>query len=196
MEPAEYAVNAEGETVTPDRLDPPVVDALGGNEQPHYLLRGESFEEVSADSRETNRLFPRVNDAVSTVATDQRVLVVVPQSATTETCTVDYEEITDVTVENGQFPELHIETSSGAAVVNFSESESPDSLVAYIDEQRTDGETETPEERESDTSSPVETSGDSAGPLEQIERLAALREQGIVTEEEFEQKKQQLLEQV
>lgn len=198
-DPTEIAANADGSTVSADRLDRPVVSALDDGEQPHHLLRGESLEETAADSASAGRLFPRVNDTVSVAATGRRVLIVVPQSATTETRTVAYDEITDVGVDTERFPELHIETPSQSVVINISGNESPDPLVSYIDEQRTDDTVPVQDEPESDDGS-VDVAGtpsdSEADPLEQIERLASLNEQGIITEEEFRQKKQQLLDQL
>lgn len=94
---------ARGDTVTADRLTDAVLASLD-DEQPHHLLRALSVD-VEADDED--RIYPSTDASAWVVATDDRLLFVVPQSLSSVVETVQYDEITatnaSTTVDSGVF---------------------------------------------------------------------------------------------
>lgn len=128
----ELVENADGETVTADRLNSDIMRELGDDEQPHHLLSGESL--VREDNSGTpDRLFPKMGETVSLVATDQRILLVVPTVSGTETVNLQYTALSSVDVETGEFPTLHLEIGGNKVTANLTENEDPVPVAEFIE---------------------------------------------------------------
>lgn len=205
-DPREIAQDAAGESVTVDRLTEPVVDALGADEQPQHILEGDSVDYRPEGDDETERLFSRVDTVVSFVTTSERILVVVPRAVTDEVYTIEYDEVSECSVETGQFPAVQLDTETRSFSMNLSAKESPEPVATHIRRQQTTDEIDLSPPEPTETAGgdpPADTTkadlddGDSAtDPLDRIERLAELHDQGVLTDEEFESKKQQLLDEL
>lgn len=128
----ELVENADGKTVTAERLDSDIMRELGDDEQPHHLLSGESL--VREDSSGTpDRLFPKMDETVSIVATDQRILLVVPTVSGTETVNLQYSTLNSVEIETGEFPTLHLEIGGNKVIANLTENEDPEPVAEFIE---------------------------------------------------------------
>lgn len=209
MDLTELAAGADGESVTEDRLTDPVLDALVDGEQPHHLLTAQSLDR-SRDG-DTERLYPSVNASVSVVATERRVLFVVPKTVANETASVEYDSIDSVAVENGELAEFRIECDSLSVVAHLSSGQAPSPAASFVRTRLTaateaerpsassqstldaSDEAESGRETESDTVPTSDPDAETANPLDRIEQLAELKADGILSEEEFETRKQQLL---
>lgn len=200
-DPREIAQDAPSESVTVDRLTEPIIDALGADEQPQHILRADSVDYTPAGD-ETERLFSRVDTVASLVVTTEQILVVVPRAVTDELYEIEYDEVTECSVETGQFPAVHLDTDTQSFSMNLSARERPEPVARYIRRQQTADEAELSPPGSTDiagedppegTAETDANGGDDTDPLDRIERLAELHDQGVLTDEEFESKKQQLL---
>lgn len=127
----EIVANATGETVTADRLNKEILGVLEEGEQPHHVLSGKSL--VREDSSGSpDRLFPKMNETVSLVVTDRRILLVVPTVSGTETVKLEYSALNSVDVETGQFPTLHLDIGGNRVTANLAENEDPEPVATFI----------------------------------------------------------------
>lgn len=131
MNPEEIVANAAGDTVTSERLDQRVVRTLEDDEQPHHLLTAESLVHEDG-SGSPDRLFPMMGESVSIVATNRRMLLVVPTAGGTETVKLPYHTIDSVDVETDDFPEIYLETSGKTVTGNLTGDENPEPVVGFI----------------------------------------------------------------
>lgn len=212
MDRDQLAAAAQGETVTPERLAEEVVGALEDGEQPHALVTGSSVDVLAGDDRD--RLYASVDDSVFAVATDRAVRVIVPQVMGAEVETVEYDRLEDVEAESGTPKSLVIRSPGRTLDVNVADRERPSELVSFVRDW-TRGGTAGEGPGAAGTDSPTEAAdggtdgavaGDSgaAGPagggtpgddtLDTLERLGELHQKGVLSDEEFRRKKEELLE--
>lgn len=204
--------------LTGDDAAPALIDLLGPDEQPHYVLRGAVIDIVDgeragaagddvsdrAPSAETGRrggtlgvsrkIPDRGFDAL-TVVTDRRVIAVVPRSGDDEGGYLDvtHERAEEVCLERMKGNRrLVVEAPSGElrADVSGSPSATCEAAAGYARDRVGSVQDRSSAGRE-------ETSGaEPADPLSAIERLADLRDRGAITETEFREKKRELLDRV
>lgn len=207
-DPETLAAEAAGDSVTPERLAPPVLEALADGEQPHAVLRGQSLDRADPAADDPDRLFPTVDAAVSVVATDRRVLFVVPKAVTNETFAVPHDEVGTVAAETGQFKEFRVDAGETEVTVNLAAEEDPEAMATFVEQwagaddpgatpaasarDAASGSDRSAGAEESDTGTTADAADDT-DPLDRIERLAELRDQEIITDAEFEERKADLL---
>lgn len=190
--PDKWKCDPQGEYVTNARIEKSE-DILDKGEKPHYITRGSTVDVEGSSagsslfgddrSRKTG-----TRGYVRAVFTDRRVAIKVPQWLGSDERSVPYDSITSVDLDTGlvnkrislQTPgqTYHIEAQEPGKeqvreVVKFvrnkiSEANKPDTVVA---------------ESEPD-------------PLDQIEKLSDLHERGVISDEEFEKKRESLLDKV
>lgn len=183
---------AESETVTPDRLVGNekfffnVLPFLEDGEQPHYLFPlTKGFTAQSAlvvESGASQEELLDNTDGGSCLVTDRYVRV---HSSKGE-WTIPYESITSVDFVG--HPALHIQTQGRTYYIRiagtlFDEEQNLSDAASYIRKsQRKAWKTES-------------KSGERS-PVDKLERLGELRDKGVVTEEEFQEKKSDLLDEI
>lgn len=221
MDPDDIEADATGDSVTAARLEETAVSALD-DEQPHHLLLGQSLDVSGGEN--TERMFPSVDGLVSLLATDRRLLFVVPKAVGTRTEAVAYDGIERLSVAADPYPELAVETDQRTLTLNAEDDEPVEAVRQYVENQRPSPDVGT-SGRESDDrsagrtasggpSEPVadgpqdgaaagdtpETEGDTQpaddDPLDKLERLADLHDRGAITDEEFEARKADLLDRI
>lgn len=193
--PSRLAETATGSSVTADTLR----EAVGGDllhqslaeaEQPEYIIRGSvcDIDDLSAPESGARRKRKVAGPGFDllTVVTDRRVLVVVPRPDGADRISLPLEEVSAVRTESapGGNSRLQLESDGTGYYVDSSDSplEEVEAAQSFIADQSSRGH---------GASGP-----DSTTPLGKLERLAALHERGALSDEEFEAKKQDLLDRV
>jgi hypothetical protein len=250
MDRAALAEGAIGGTVTPERLSELVLTQLRESEQPHHLLMGTSLDVERGG--ESERAYSAVDERATAVASDRRLVVVVPQSVGTRVETVSRARVESVEASASGPTELRVTTPDGYLQFNAVQSEDPTGMAEFLRGWATDGTAERAsvtdgagthrsyrgDDGGATDASPVTRggsttagggrdtesvdwgvnepdAGDPGGPpegrperaadgersdrggddaLATLERLAALHEEGVLDDEEFERKKRDLLE--
>jgi hypothetical protein len=130
---------------------------------------------------------------LTTVVTDRRVLFKHGKMIGSKQTSIDYKDISSVEVSFGVVQKrLNIETDSkvfGIGVGQLDKDEVQD-MAKFVREKAR--ETSLPEIERSNEKSPT----DEEDALDKLERLGELHDNGVITEEEFQEKKQSLLDQI
>ncbi|MDB9250059.1 PH domain-containing protein [Halorubrum ezzemoulense] len=132
---------------------------------------------------------------ILTAATEQRVIFKTGKIVGSSQTSIDYKNISSVEVSFGMLAKrINLETDSqvfGIGVGQLGKDEVQD-MAQFIREKMR-------ESNGSDDSTTEQTVGSSENeedPLDKLERLGELRDDGVITEEEFQEKKQSLLDQI
>lgn len=124
---------------------------------------------------------------VRTAATNKRVLVKVPQALGSDERSIPYRNITSVDLDLGMvYKRLSLQTPGQTYHIDIGGLSKDDcrEMARFVREKTSDAQ---------------ETGNDSSegnDPVEQLERLRDLKEDGVLTEEEFEEKKNDLLDKI
>ncbi|MFA1612162.1 SHOCT domain-containing protein [Halobellus rubicundus] len=187
--------SAQGESVTRDAflivLDGFVapINLLDDEEQPHYFLNGSTVD-VEGQGAGSESIVGWDRDrrigGAYTILTSQRILVIANHARGYDEHTIPYDIVTAVNLNRGMVGiRLSIQTKSATyhcsatKTKNKYGSEEVESAVDYLRKKRQ----QTTEE-------------DSDDALDQITRLKSLYDDGAITEEEFQEKKQSLLDDI
>lgn len=186
----EIVRNAKSDTVTVDRLVGEeqyfhnVIPFFEEGEQPHFvfpLTQGLLADSplVVESGAEREELLSKT-DGGSVVITDRYVRV---QSSKGE-WTIPYNSISSVDFVG--HPALHIQTAGRTYYIKiagtfFDEDENLSEAASYIREQQRQSKQESTSESD---------------PLEKLEKLGELRDKGVLSDAEFEEKKQELMDQI
>ncbi|WP_323676901.1 PH domain-containing protein [Halorubellus sp. PRR65] len=198
---AALSESAEGETVNEEVLRATgssgrcLLDYLDEHEQPHHILQGQTIDvEGGGDSssllgNDRSRKFSFGVNRCFTVVTNQRVFLVVQQGNGSDERHIPYDSITGIDLDigaGGATSRLSIQTHGRTyhASGTLSNEQECRNAVEYIRHQR----------REVNTKG-VE-SGAKEEPLEQLQSLKELRDEGVLSEDEFAEKKAELLERI
>jgi hypothetical protein len=191
---------ALGDSVTAEALrrqvnEQPLHQFLEESEQPHFLLRGSILDIVDrsvpeSDSGRRSRKVASSGTSLSTVVTDRRLLILIPRTAEPERLVVPLGQVRTAECENAPAGNhrLSVEGSDTAYRIDTSRTASDETDLAseYLAEADSHpGSTDTGAGGAMDG---VDRS------LDALERLADLYDRGIVTEEEFEELKAEILE--
>jgi hypothetical protein len=185
------ASDASGASVTDERLRTPVGSRqlsafLEAAEQPHHVLRGrllDMFErsQGSAIEESQTRKIPSKGGDLFTLVTDRRILFLIERDDEPDRVSIPLEEVSGIDYETalGTNTRLRIRTDAKEYLVDTSASGEEHTRAAseFVTAQETE-------------SGPAVESG---GVVETIEKLADLNERGALTDEEFEEKKAELL---
>ena len=198
---------SDGESVTEGNLrkgidvmnDKSILDMLDEGERPHHILYGREIDvESGGDSsslfgnnRSRNTGLTSVDPTdFSTVITDKRIFTVVPEMTGNDVKNIPYDSITGVDLDTGLVRKrLTLQTHGRTYHISATHSDRDECYAAmkYIRQQRDKANSQSEHEK----SSAVQDD-----PLDRLGKLQDLREKGVLTEEEFEEKKRDLLDQV
>jgi hypothetical protein len=130
MDASSLAADADGASVTADRLTDPIVGELREGEQPHHLVHGKSCDvDVGAD---VERVYAAVDADATALATDRRVLFVVPQVGGTRTTSIPYGDIQSVSVTDDSPHEFRVRSDGTEYCFNVSSGEDPGPIGAFV----------------------------------------------------------------
>ncbi len=165
----------------------PVDDKLSPGEQVHYLFTGGSGLEIDGEKDD------RVGSS-RTAITDQRILIKVKKSLVgTEYHSIRYSDITGVSLSEGAIiVAMLVDTTSKQYKVWFTQASGGSSEVGYeaIEFVR--------RKADQDVQNVNMASGNEKAkdPFSKLEKLKSLNENDIISEEEFNAKKQELLDEI
>lgn len=188
LENADLDCTPQNEFVSKKSVEP-IDEYLDPGEQIHYIFTGQKGLEV--DGKITQK-----NGATRTAITDRRILIKAKTGMVgTEYQSIRYEKITGVNLKRGMLmTSLIINSSSTRYKVRLAEASGSEAEAAVGKEavqfirQQID---------ESQTTSGTKTdTGDSEDPLKKLEELGELRDKGIISEGEFEDKKEELMDRI
>lgn len=180
LENADLGCEPQGPSVTKSAVEE-IDEHLSPGEKVHYLSTGTRFS-INGEDKQTMKL--------RLVLTDRQILLKRKQKMIgNEQQTFNYEDISSVNLRKGMvFKKIAIETQSATYGIGVTNSHDSDEVQAMVEFIRTK------------SRSPRETQGGSASgetdPLERIDQLKQLKEKGAISDEEFEQKKDDLLDQI
>jgi hypothetical protein len=188
----EWQCEPQGDYVTQPRIDK-VKDILDGGENIHYLGRGGTIdvEGSSAGSSlfgDDRSRKSGTTGYVRTVVTDDRITVKIPQLTGNDERTVPYRNITSVDLDTGLLNKrLSLQTPGQTYHIQVTEPGKDEvrEMVSFIREKM--------EEASQPDTTVVESEPD---PVDQIDKLRELNEKGALSDEEFEEKKQELLDKI
>lgn len=126
------------------------------------------------------------------VITDKRVAVKIPQVLGDDERSIPYDSITSVDLDTGLVNKrLTLQTAGQTYHIQATEpgKEELREAIRFIREKRKEANQNEVVVQQSDDSSEPD-------PLEQIEKLKGLKESGAISEDEFEEKKQELLDKI
>jgi hypothetical protein len=193
-DPDGLAAAATGDSVTVEALTTDVGNRelrehLADGEQPHFLLRGSILDIVDRTVPESeegrrSRKVASSGGVLVTAVTDERTLVLIPRSDSVERLAIDSGTIESAESESapGGNERLVVQTADDAYHIDTSRS--PDGETAAASKFLRDARSTSGNDAAADT------------PLDTLERLAALHERGALTDEEFAQKKDELLDRI
>lgn len=183
---------ARGESIRPNNLfntldgETVPIDLLDEGEQPHYFLKGSSID-VEGDGAGGESITGWDRDrrlgGAFTVLTEQRVLVIANHLRGYDEHTIPYDSITAVNLNSGLMSTRLTLQTRGATYhlsVTSSDDDEVQDAVEWLRGKRRHGED-------------PDSTGDS---LDRLEKLKSLYDDGALTEEEFEEKKAELLDDI
>lgn len=184
--------NSTPEYVTPARVRK-IADILDDGEPVHHLTRGSTVD-VEGSSAGTS-LFgddrsrkTGTSGYVRAAITDKRVVIKIPQVLGSDERSVPYRNITSVDLDTGFVTKrLSLQTPGQTYHIEAHEpdKQSVREAVSFIRDQTAKAQTQ-------GNNGPA----NDPDPTEQLQNLKELYDEGVVTEEEFESKKQDLLDQI
>lgn len=174
--------SVKGESLNQKRIDL-MADYLEEAEEPFFILKGKSLKIKSGDDEEQ-----KSGKRTLTALTDERVICVVFQRLSgNDTRSVEYESIDGVDVEKGMVVK-RMNIKSGSYIYRPQVLEDDDEINAamkFIREKKKEARAATGSE-----------TANTRSPTEKLKEVKELYDSGVLTEEEFTQKKQELIEQI
>lgn len=192
---------AEGPGVTQRRLridGGVVLDALDEGEQPHCIIKGagyrgievETGDEIQRSGTKGAGVLDTLNNKVTvpnlTIPTDQRLLAIHSLRSGVDEYSIPYDSIDSVSIDRGVMKRRIQVTTAGRTYyfeVAGNEHEKAKDVVDFIRRKR----------QESVSGGKPTQKED---PMDKLERLSQLHEKGALTDEEFEEKKTKLLDEI
>ncbi|WP_153952829.1 PH domain-containing protein [Halosegnis longus] len=179
---AEQIANATGDIRAEDLAA--IEEYLDPDEQVHYILRGASIsiEGGNSDDRKGS-----LTGTVRSAVTDRRVLTVVPQKLMgDDTKSLAYEDMGGVDFNKGLATKyLKIQSHGRTYEINTRDAENTKAAKDFIRQRKS----EVRDENQS-------AAGSSPDPTEQLKNIKELHDAGVLSDEEFEEKKTNLLDKI
>lgn len=181
LENADIDCEPQNEFVSEKEVGP-LDDRLKPGEQIHYLFTGGGGLEINGD-KDTRKGLTR------TAITDERVLVKADTGFGHDHQTIRYDNISGVSVTSGMI-NVAIRIDSRGTTYKFRVQQAQNSediaheAVEFI------------RDKTSQATNPDTTEQDSESPIDKLERLRDLKEDGIISEEELEEKKEDLMDDI
>lgn len=188
-----HIADDHGDYVTAERIEK-IESVLDDSEKVHYLTRGATVdvEGSSAGSSlfgDDRSRKSGTKGYVRAAITDNRVVVKIPQWLGNDERSVPYQNITSVDLDTGlTYKRLSLQTPGQTYHIEAHEPDKEEirETVKFIRNKIT----------ESQEDNIVVQGNDEPDPTEQIQNLKELHDNGVLTDEEFEQKKQSLLDKI
>ena len=180
LENADLDCEPQGPSVTKSAVAK-IDEHLSAGEKVHYISSGTRFS-INGEDKETIKL--------RLVLTDRRILLKRKQKLIgSELQTFNYGDISSVNLRKGMvFKKIAIEMQSATYGIGVTDSHDSDELQAMVKFIR------------ENSRSSRETQGGSSGgetdPLDRIDQLKQLNKKDAISDEEFKQKKEELLDQI
>lgn len=189
----EYIADNHGEYVTVERIEK-IEDVLDKSEKVHYITRGSTVDvegssagaSLFGDDRSRKS---GTKGYVRAAITNKRVIVKVPQWLGSDERSVPYQNITSVDLDTGLiYKRLSLQTPGQTYHIEAHEPDKEEirDAVQFIRNKIT----ESPKEQV------VIQGNDEPDPTEQLQNLKDLHEEGVLTDAEFEEKKQSILDKI
>lgn len=190
---SKHIANEHGAYVTAERIEK-IESVLDDSEKVHYLTRGSTVdvEGSSAGSSlfgDDRSRKSGTKGYVRAAITDKRVVVKVPQWLGSDERSVPYQNITSVDLDTGLINKrLSLQTPGQTYHIEVHEPDKDEvrNAVKFIRNKIT----------ESQEEQVVVQGNDEPDPTEQLQNLKELHEEGVLTDAEFEEKKQSLLDKI
>lgn len=156
---------------------------LDEGEIPQHILRGKTLEIEYGGSDDD-----KWGKSVYTAVTNKRVLIVVAQRLSgNDTRSIQYESIDGVHFEKGMInKELQIRAGGATYEIHVLDQSETKEAMEYIREQM----------KSSRQSNQTGSSESTADPTEQLKNLKELHDEGVISDEEFESKKEDLMDKI
>lgn len=167
-----------GDYVTEKRIRK-IESILDSSEKVHYFASGQKVS-VNGEEKQAAVKLTRI------AFTDRRVAVKIPQTLGTDERTIPYEQIRSIDLNTGIInKEIVLQTGDSYKlyIMNPGKAECRQ-IVKFVREKMKEDKTQGQNQAQNDD------------PLDKLERLKDLKEQGALTEEEFSQKKSEILDQI
>jgi hypothetical protein len=168
-----------------------IEDVLDKNENVHYITRGGTMdvEGGSGQSKFGNDRGRKnsLRGYVRAVFTQKRIVVKVPQWLGNDERTIPYRNISSINLDTGLVNKrFTLRASGGTYHIEATEPGKAEcrDIISFVREKM----------RSSQTS--VDSASSEKDPLEMLEKLKELHEKGVVSDEEFEEKKEQLMDKI
>lgn len=189
----EHIADAHGEYVRDDRVKK-VEDILDRNEKVHYLTRGSTIDVEGSSAGDSLFGDDRSRKSgtrgyVRAAITEKRVAVKIPQWLGSDERSVPYHNITSVDLDTGLVNKrISLQTPGQTYHIEAHEpgKEEVRDAVRFIRNKIT----------ESQKEQVVVQGNEEPDPTEQLQNLKQLYDNEVLTEEEFEEKKQSILEKI
>lgn len=189
---SQWIAPEHGAYVTPARVSK-VSDILDSDERVHYLTRGGTIDVEGSSAG--NSLFGNdrsrksgTSGWVRAAVTDRRIVVKIPQFLGNDERSIPYDSITSVDLDTGLVNKrLSLQTAGQTYHIQVTE---PDKAETRETVKFIRGKISQAKERHAG-GSPAEPD-----PTEQLKNIKELHDQGVLTDEEFAEKKQSLLDKI
>ncbi len=161
-----------------------VKEYLDSDEEPEYILKGASISIEGGNSEDRKG---SLTGTARTAVTEKRVLTVVPQKIMGEdTKSVSYEDMGGVDFNKGLMNKyLKFQSHGRTYKIHTRDAEKTKKAIKYIRDRKQKLE----KEKQS-------SGGPENDPTEQLKNIKELHDQGVLTDEEFEEKKSDLLDKI
>jgi len=212
---------AEHDSVTRDRLtktgtggivsseaylrDKALITYIDSDELPHYILRNLSKGLSINEHGDENEYKPYGGHGSFAAVTNKRILIVVPCESRDRSWSINYSSIKNVNVDEG-YVKNKISIIEGETEYDFYFS--PNDLASdeiidlkeFINKRMEQGMPNTRDRSEkrsdSSTSKPINNNANESDFVSEIKKLRELKQSGIISEEEFENKKSDILDRI
>lgn len=185
LENADLDVEPQNEYVSKETVEK-IDDILDAGEKVYYLAKeAGGAVEVKKGSEDSEQKVASKGQ-IRAAATDRRVVVKIPKLLGDEEISLPYDKISSIGMRSGVVQtKLVIETSSQTYLIGIGSlaEDACKNMQKFIRNMAADN-SKTNRDQSPDSSN---------DPLEQIEKLEQLNESGAISDDEFEQKKEELL---
>ena len=180
LENADIDCEPQNEFVSESEVAP-LDERLNPGEKVHYLFTGTGGLEINGDKEDRNGL-------TRTAITDQRVLIKADKGLGNDHQTIRYEDISGVSVVTGMvFVAIRIDSRGTTYKFRLQQAQNAEDIAHETVEFIRDKVSEANESNNS------EQEDESESALDKLERLRDLKDDGIISEEELEEKKDDLM---
>lgn len=183
-----YIADGAGSTVTAKRVGD-IAQYLDDNEEVHHIIKSPQIEHGSGDADENQSTATKMGEAATVAFTGVRVVIKVPHYITGEQYALRYQRIQNVSYDISGVVGMRTFTLGTAGdtykigVHIAIDDEEVREVVDWVDKRVA----ETFED---------ETDSGSRSPRERLDELESLHDDGVVTDEEYERKREEILDEL